>query len=165
MAVLYEHCDELPRVLPELFVWEDFTIIDYKTLDLQGGEFMGNLLRNDLSATEKNGRREPREEVDDGSVEIDGHTYPVTNWSARGFMAKPCDVDCNIADELDVEFALRFANEKIEFGCRAIVVRIDKKRQELAAAYVMLDEVAQLAIAKHFGDGSTPIDELLAARP
>ena len=126
---------------------------------------MQNSLKSHLGATEKGRRRGLREEVDDGSVEIDGRTYPVKNWSARGFMAKPCDVDCNIADELDVEFALRFAGQKIEFSCRAIVVRIDKKRQELAATYVMLDDAAQLAIAKHFGDGSTPIDESLAARP
>ena len=119
---------------------------------------MPNLLRNHLGATDKSRRREPREDVDDGSVEIDGHAYPVKNWSARGFMAKPCDVDYNIADQLDVKIAIRFPIEKIEFGCRAIVVRIDKKRQELAAAYVTLNDAAQLAIAKHFGDDSTSID-------
>ncbi len=111
-----------------------------------------NLLSNHLSATEKNRRQERREEVDYGSVEIDGHTYPVKNWSTRGFMAKPCDIDCNIADRLDVKIAIRFVIEKVEFGCDAIVVRTDKKRQELAAAFVMND-VAQLAITNHFGDG------------
>ncbi len=48
-------------------------------------------------------------------------------------MAKPCDVDCNIADRLDVTVRLRFPDKKIEFAGRAIVVRIDKERQELAA--------------------------------
>ena len=126
---------------------------------------MGNLLGNLLGATEKDRRREQREEVDDGSVEIDGHIYPVKNWSAHGFMAKPCDVDCNIGDHLDVKIAIRFAIEKIEFRCRAIVVRLDKKKQELGAAIIMLDDAAQLAVTSHFGDGSTSIDELLAARP
>ncbi len=114
---------------------------------------MGNLLRNHLSATEKNRRRDPREEVDDGSVEIGGRTYPVKNWSAHGFMAKPCDVKCNIADQLDTTFTLRFDNEEIEFSCNAIVVRIDKKSQELAAAFVMLNDVARMAITNHFGGG------------
>ncbi len=126
---------------------------------------MLNPLRNLLGGTEKDWRREPREEVDDGSVEIDGHTYPVKNWSARGFMAKPCDVDCSVADQLDVTFSIRIARETIEFSCRTIVVRVDKKRQELAAAFVMLNDVAELAVAKHFGNGSTSMDELLAAHP
>ena len=126
---------------------------------------MPNVLRKQFGATENSRRREPREEVDDGSVEIDGHAYPIKNWSTRGFMAKPCDVDCNIADQLDIKIAVRFASEEIEFRSHAIVVRIDKKRRELAAAYVMLNDVARLAIAKHFGNGSTSIDELLAAHP
>ncbi len=126
---------------------------------------MQNSLKSHLGATEKDRRRGLREEVDDGSVKIDGHTYPVKNWSTRGFMAKPCDVDCNIADQLDVKITIRFARETIEFGCRTIVVRIDKKRQELAAAFVMLNDVAQLAVAKQFGKGSTSMDELLAAHP
>ena len=113
---------------------------------------------NHRGATEKDRRREPREEVDDGWVEIDGRTYPVKNWSAHGFMTKPCDVDCNIADQLDVKIVIRFAIEKFEFGCPAIVIRMDKKRRELAAAYVALGDAAQLAVTNHFGVGSTSID-------
>ena len=143
----------------------DFAIVDYTTLDRQGAKALSNLMKTYPGATDKNGRREPREEVDDGSVEIDGRTYSVKNWSAHGFMATPCDVDCNIADQLDVKIAIRFASEKIEFGCRAIVVRIDKKRQELAAALVMLDDAAKRAVTIHFGAGSTSIDELLTAHP
>ena len=126
---------------------------------------MGNLLRNHRSATEKNRRRDPREEVDDGSVEIGGRTYPVKNWSVHGFMAKPCDVKCNIADQLDVKITIRFAIEKIEFSCCVVVVRVDEKRQELAAAYVALSDAARSAVAQHFGDGSTSIDDLHVDRP
>ena len=125
---------------------------------------MPNSLGNHLGATEKNRRRERREEVDNGWVEIDGRTYPVKNWSAHGFMVRPCDVDCNVADKLDVKIVIRFAIEKIEFSCSAIVVRIDKKRQELAAAYVVLNDAAQLAVTNHFGDSSTSIDRLLGDR-
>ncbi len=125
---------------------------------------MPNSLTNLLGATEKDRRRDPREDVDDGSVEIHGQIFPVKNWSAHGFMAKPCDVGCNIADELDVKIVMRFASEVIEFNCQAIVVRIDKKRLELAAALVKLDDAARLAVASHFDDHSTSIDNLLAAR-
>ncbi|GEM_PF-4318294 len=76
-------------------------------------------------------------------------------------MAKPCDVDCNITDRLDVTVRLRFPDKKIEFAGRAIVVRIDKERQELAAYFAMLDEAAETAIANHFGDGAQSLEDLL----
>ena len=126
---------------------------------------MPNSLTNLLGASEIDRRRYPREDVDDGSVEIHGQIFPVKNWSARGFMAKPCDVDCNIADELDVKIVIRFASEVIEFNCQAIVARIDKKRLELGAAFVKLDDADQIAVASHFNDHSTSIHNLFAVRP
>jgi len=100
------------------------------------------------------GRREPREEVEDGTVEINGQTFPVFDWSARAFMAKPCDIDCKVPDRVDIKFSIRFPTKRIEFVSRAIVVRIDKEKQELAAYFAMLDEEAQLAITNHFADES-----------
>ena len=100
------------------------------------------------------GRREPREEVEDGTVEINGQTFPVFDWSARAFMAKPCDIDCKVTDRVDIKFSIRFPTKRIEFVSRAIVVRIDKEKQELAAYFAMLDEEAQLAITNHFADES-----------
>ncbi len=101
------------------------------------------------------GRRELREKVEDGTVEINGQTFPVFDWSARAFMAKPCDIDCKITDRVEIKFSIRFPTKRIEFVSRAIVVRIDKERQELAAYFAMLDEEAQLAIENHFAEDST----------
>ena len=106
-------------------------------------------------------RREPREQIEDGEVEIRGRTYRLNDWTPRAFMAKPCDVDCNITDRLDVTVRIRYPDKNIEFACRAIVVRIDKEGQELAAYFAMLDEAAETAIANHFGDGTQTLDELL----
>ena len=100
------------------------------------------------------GRREPREEVEDGTVEINGQTFPVFDWSARAFMAKPCDIDCKVTNRVDIKFSIRFPTKRIEFVSRAIVVRIDKEKQELTAYFAMLDEEAQLAITNHFADES-----------
>ena len=58
-----------------------------------------------------------------------------------------------ITNRIDIKFSARFGDERIEFAGRAIVVRIDKERQEMAALFAMLDEDARVAIAKHFGDG------------
>ncbi len=96
-------------------------------------------------------RGEPREIVEDGEVEIYGQVYRVHDWSSRAFMAKPCDADCKITNRIDIKFSARFSDERIEFASRAVVIRIDKERQELAALFAMLDEDAQVAIAKHFG--------------
>ena len=106
-------------------------------------------------------RREPREQVEDGEVEINRQTYRLINWSPRAFMAKPCDIDCNISDRLEIKFRARFPDEQIEFTSHAIVIRVDKERQELAAYFAMLDEAAQTAIANHFGDGTQTLNELL----
>jgi len=105
-------------------------------------------------ASPKDKRREPHEEVEDGTVAINGQAYRVIDWSARAFMAKPCDIDCKIFDLVDIKFSIRFPTKRIEFVSRALVVRIDKERQELAAYFAELDEEAQIAIANHFGDGS-----------
>ena len=67
-------------------------------------------------------RREPREEVEDGEVEIRGQNYCLNDWTPRAFMAKPCAIDCNITDRLDVTVRVRYPDKKIEFASRAIVV-------------------------------------------
>ncbi len=102
----------------------------------------------------KEKRRERREYVEDGTVEINGQAYRVHDWSTRAFMAKPCDVDCKITDRIDIKFSIRLPTKRIEFVSRAIVVRLDRERQELAAYFAMLDEATQTTIADHFGDGS-----------
>ena len=106
-------------------------------------------------------RREPREQVEDGEVEIKGQTYRLKDWTPRAFMARPCDIDCKITDRLEIKFRARFPDEQIEFTSRAIVIRVDKERQELAAYFAMLDEAAETAIANHFGDDTQTLDELL----
>ncbi len=105
--------------------------------------------------------REPREKVEDGEVEINGQTYRLSDWTTRAFMAKPCDVDCNITDRVEIQFRVRYPDKRIEFTSRAVVVRIDKERHELAALFAMLDDAAETAIANHFGDGTQTLDDLL----
>ena len=119
------------------------------------------LKRFKASPQDQERRREPREQVEDGEIEINGQTYRLKDWSPRAFMAKPCDIDCNVTNRLEIKFRARFPDKQIEFTGRAIVVRIDKERQEFAAYFAMLDEAAETAIANHFGDGTQTLDELL----
>ena len=99
-------------------------------------------------------RQEPREQVEHGMVEIDGQAFNLNDWSARAFMLKPCVIDCEITDRVDITFSASFPTGSIVFDSRAIVVRIDKESQELAAYFAMVDDDAQIAITEHFGDGS-----------
>lgn len=96
-------------------------------------------------------RREPREDVEDGWVEVRGNTYPLKNWSARGFLAGPCDVDVRVASRLDVKVSVPVNDERLEFEARGMVVRCDTERQELACTLTGVDDATQSVINKHFG--------------
>ncbi len=99
------------------------------------------------------------EKVEDGVVLINGRVYRLIDWSAGAFsagafgpiVAKPSYIDCEITDRVDIKFSIHFPTKRIEFVGSAMVVRIDKERQELAACFTLLDEEAQIAIADHFG--------------
>ncbi len=107
-------------------------------------------------------RRLAREKVEDGVVLINGRVYRLIDWSAGAFsagafgpmVAKPSYIDCEITDRVDIKFSIHFPTKRIEFVGSAMIVRIDKERQELEASFTLLDEEAQIAIADHFGDDS-----------
>ena len=112
-------------------------------------------LRKLLFGTVREKRREPRYEVTDGTVQIHGETYPVNNWSSRGFLASSYAADCKVTERVGINFSVPLADRRLEFSCRAIVLRIDKDKQELVGIFAMLDEATQTAIAQHFDKDSS----------
>lgn len=96
-------------------------------------------------------RREPREELTDGRMTILGETYPIHNWSVRGFMIHSCPLERGPGDRLEVEVSIPLPGQWLEFACRAIVVRADAERQHLAGVFVGVDKDTQAAIDEHFG--------------
>lgn len=110
-----------------------------------------------LAGSPKDRRREPREAVEDGTVVIKEQTFRLHDWSSRAFMASPCTIDCKTTDRIDIKFSARFPDGPIEFDCRAIVVRIDRDKEELAAYFAMLDDDTQTAIERHFSGACCPI--------
>lgn len=96
-------------------------------------------------------RREPREEVTDGRITILGETYPVHNWSVRGFMIHSCPLDRSPGDRFDIDVSIPLPEQQLAFACRAIVVRADAERQRLAGVFVGVDKATQAAIDDHFG--------------
>lgn len=96
-------------------------------------------------------RRDPREEVTDGHMTILGETYPIHNWSVRGFMIHSCMLERGPGDRLDVEVSIPLPGQRLDFACRAIVVRADVEQQHLAGVFVGVDKDTQAAIDEHFG--------------
>ncbi len=101
-----------------------------------------------LAAGDK--RRERREEVKLGTVEIDGRSYPVKNWSSTGFLAMPCDCPRREGDGVDIRFRIEVPGSTIHFACKAIIVRADKETGEVAGVFTMMDRETRVLVARHF---------------
>ncbi len=95
--------------------------------------------------------RAPREEVTDGHVAIVFNTYPLKNWSVRGFLITSCDLVQEPGHRLDIDISIPLPTLRLDFSCRAIVVRASEDRQELAGVFVGVDEAIQVVIDDHFG--------------
>ena len=102
------------------------------------------------AAQDQDRRREPREVVADGTVEIDGVSCPLSNWSSTGFMAARYAGDHQEGDRVDIVFEVLLPDGPLAFRCQAIVVRADNKRHEFAGVFVMMEREARLAVAGYF---------------
>jgi len=125
----------------------------------------GDSVEKQLGGMLEDRRREACEKVEDGAVVINGQVFRVIDWSAYGFTAgvfggfgaNPGHIDCELTDPVDFKFSIHFRSltkKRIEFVGSAIVIRIDKERQELTADFDILDEAGRIAIADHFADDS-----------
>ena len=95
-------------------------------------------------------RHEPRIVAVDGAVEIDGVTYPVRNWSPRGFLVTSCEIERAVKDGLDIRFRAQLGQRMLDVACRAIIVRIDVDRREIVGCFARLDDATMCEIAEHF---------------
>ncbi len=102
------------------------------------------------AAAPEDRRRERREEVSDGTARFGGETYPLTDWSARGFCLEPCVTDHKIGDRLDVDVSVPIGDGRLEFNCRALVLRVDKERRQMAGIFATVDEETRQAIDNYF---------------
>ncbi len=96
-------------------------------------------------------RREPREDVSGATAEIMGDTYPLKNWSRGGFLATSCTADYVVGDELDARFSIPIPGRRLDFACRAAVVRVERDEQNIAGVFEGVDAATQAVIDAHFG--------------
>ena len=93
-------------------------------------------------------RRGEREEVSHGTVEIDGRSFRVRNWSSTGFLASPCDCGRKEGDSVDIVFNVQAGGKTLRFACKAIVVRDGSG--ELAGVFTMMDRDTRMAVTSYF---------------
>jgi hypothetical protein len=99
-----------------------------------------------------NRRREAREDVPEGTVEIDGRTYPVANWSYSGFLAGSYTGDRKAGDRVDIKFTVDLGDGgTFYFACKCVMVRVDPETQKLVGAFVEMDAAMRAKLARHFG--------------
>ena len=103
-----------------------------------------------LASWRRDRRREYREDVDLGTVGFRGRTYPVKNWSSTGFLAAPCQCPCREGDSVDIQFHVEVPGKTVRFECKAILVRVDNKRGEVAGVFTMMEPETRIMVAKHF---------------
>ena len=95
-------------------------------------------------------RREPRDEVTEGTATIDGKTYPLRNWSARGFCIGEIDFEVSPTRRLEADFSVKLPDQTLDFSCRIVVMRVIAEKQEIGGTFVKIDKTTQDKIDKHF---------------
>jgi hypothetical protein len=113
------------------------------------GNLFARFTRTEVSEADR--RREAREDVPDGTVEIDGRAYPVANWSYSGFLAGCYTGDCKAGDRVDIKFTVHLRDgQAFEFACKAMMVRVDPESQKIVGAFVEMDAATRAKLARHF---------------
>ena len=102
-----------------------------------------------MDETEK--RSEARLPVDHGTVVIGDQTYPLKNWSTRGFLASLYTGDHKEGDRISVRFSVSFVERQLEFSGEARVIRVDAESQELAGLLVVMGDEWNDAFSRYFG--------------
>jgi hypothetical protein len=96
-------------------------------------------------------RTDQRLPVEHGTVVIGDQTYPLKNWSTRGFLASSYTGDHKEGDRISVRFSVLFVERQLEFSGEARVIRVDAERQELAGLLVLMGEEWNDAFSRYFG--------------
>ena len=101
-----------------------------------------------LSSSGSDRRIEPRGSQIDGRVSIEGRSYPLKDWSRRGFSAGAYTAEHYPGDKIALDVEVEIDGEPLVFGCEAVVVWVDRDRSELAGVFTNLDTRVQEKIMR-----------------
>jgi hypothetical protein len=95
-------------------------------------------------------RREDRKKLAGGTVEIDGRSYPVENWSYTGFLAGSYEGARKAGDRVDIKFTAETGGQGFTFSCKAMMVRVDPASRKIVGAFIDMEAGTRAKIARHF---------------
>lgn len=98
----------------------------------------------------KERRSHDRRPVSDATVRIDGESYPVRNWNARGFLIGFYSGDRRAGDTVDIDFSVEIEEKRLQFRCQAAVIWVDRQKRLVGAMFENVDEASRRLIAAHF---------------
>jgi len=93
-------------------------------------------------------RLEPRGSQIDGRISFGGRHYRLKDWSRRGFSAVGVGAELYPGDKVALTVEVALADEALSFDCSAVVVWVDRERQELAGVFTDLDQRIQEKIMR-----------------
>ena len=108
-----------------------------------------------VSRRKKDKRRERREDVVDGLVEfveIEGDLYPIKNWNSQGFMAMFYHGDLREGTVVEIFFSVPLAEKRVEMNCQAAIRRVDRRKNEIAASFINMDNDTRAMLSRRFGE-------------
>lgn len=73
------------------------------------------------------------------TVNIEGISYPLRNWNQFGFMVAPYVGNQKIGFRIKVRMVIPFDGRPVGISADAKIVRLDTRRQELAAEFIDVD--------------------------
>ena len=74
----------------------------------------------------------------------------------------PCTADVKIKDEVEIDISVPMPGRSLDFGCLAVIARVDKVQQGIAGAYADVDGATRAVIDRHFGVDSARIQNILS---
>ena len=95
-------------------------------------------------------RREIREQLSDGTVIIEGRSYPINNWSASGIGIGPTGFLPNIGRRLQMTARVPLESGVLTFDATCMVVRRSEKEGIFGGTYFGVDEESRAVIDEHF---------------
>jgi hypothetical protein len=102
------------------------------------------------AAAEAERPRAPIAAAVDGTVELDGASYPLKTCNSRGFVAASYDGGRKEGDKVAISFSAAVADERVEFACDAKVLGVDATQGELVGVFVGMDRDTRATLARHF---------------
>ncbi|MGB8274461.1 MAG: hypothetical protein WCF16_04225 [Alphaproteobacteria bacterium] len=95
-------------------------------------------------------RRESREQVAFGSLQIGDATYPLKNWSTTGFLATSYGGAEQEGDRVYIRLSVQLPGRTFDMACKGIVVRVDREAREVAGVFVNVRTEDRVTLDRYF---------------